>query len=278
MKERTGLKGLSEGVRDLYMIDPRIIQVKDGFNVRIDYGNIDELKESIRENGLKIPLRVYKEDSNIFLTDGHRRLRAINLLLDEGEDIKSVPCISEPKNYSEEQRIFDIFLTGDSKALDDIERGILFQRLVDRGYTQAEIAKKIGRSQMYVSNAIAATNLPKLVKNAVASGEIAVSTAVSVARMSNTEKEVIDTVQAAVRIAQENGKGRATINHVQAVSKPKAIPRVSISSSFKSYKEFIEENSIVLKEFFGYKVAAAVIPFLNGEMTEAEFIDVIKND
>ena len=50
---------------DSYFVDPRNIAIIDGFNVRTDYGDIDSLAESIRESGVKVPLRcrrVYKHD------------------------------------------------------------------------------------------------------------------------------------------------------------------------------------------------------------------------
>ena len=62
--------------KDILYIDPRQIKIEEGFNTRTDYGNIDELMNSIIENGVKIPLRGFKDGDFYIITDGHRRLTA----------------------------------------------------------------------------------------------------------------------------------------------------------------------------------------------------------
>ena len=46
---------------DLMMIDPRNIIVDESFNVRSDYGNIDELSKSIVEVGQLEPIMVAEQ-------------------------------------------------------------------------------------------------------------------------------------------------------------------------------------------------------------------------
>ena len=43
---------------DIYKIDPRNIVVKDGFNSREDFGDIDTLAKQIEENGILNPISV----------------------------------------------------------------------------------------------------------------------------------------------------------------------------------------------------------------------------
>lgn len=71
--------------------------------------NIDDLRTSIKEHGLKQPLTVVKDDDKYKLIAGHRRLAAIKNLFGEGESIyfgnkllaNQVPVIFE--NYYEDE-------------------------------------------------------------------------------------------------------------------------------------------------------------------------------
>ncbi len=80
--------------KDVYSISPDNIIVEKGFNPREDYGDMDHLIKSIRENGVLVPLRGYKErgTNNYIITDGHRRLRASKEVVKEFPDM-TVPFI-----------------------------------------------------------------------------------------------------------------------------------------------------------------------------------------
>ncbi len=64
---------------DIFLIDPRNIDVMDGFNVRREF-DLDELKELIKAKGVLNPITVipYKVDGKerYKLVDGERRYRA----------------------------------------------------------------------------------------------------------------------------------------------------------------------------------------------------------
>jgi hypothetical protein len=45
----------------MLLVDPRNIIIDDGYNVRTDMGEMDELRDSIIENGIQTPLKCYKE-------------------------------------------------------------------------------------------------------------------------------------------------------------------------------------------------------------------------
>src|SRR5690606_41041461 len=87
---------------DLFNIDPRLIKVDWDSNPREDYGDEDfeELKESIRSNGVEMPLLVFidKVSNEIALAHGFRRMKAISQLIEEGVEITSVPIKNIPNN------------------------------------------------------------------------------------------------------------------------------------------------------------------------------------
>jgi len=281
-KKRGGLKGLADSTKDLYMLNPRIIKIKEGWNVRSDYGNMEELKTSIKENGLRVPLRVYLENGIVYLSDGHRRLKAITELISSGEDIARIPCIGEPKNYNEEQRMFDMFLCNDNKQLEPLEAGILFLRLINTGgYSQIEVANKIGKSQGYVSNCVQLAMAPKKIQDAIKADEIKPNVALDAIRATDNDQQAVEVVTKAIESAKANGAKKASKNDVIAASpspsKPIPPGRVNWKGAIDSLEDWIEENSMLFAENDKYKAISLVPKLLRGEMTEAEFTKAIRD-
>ena len=77
----------------VFNIDPRKIDVMEGFNKRVDFGDIDELAAQIKEQGLLEAITVvpYKkeetDDERYLLVNGERRYRALMKLINDGEDV-----------------------------------------------------------------------------------------------------------------------------------------------------------------------------------------------
>ena len=75
------LKKLATARSDIFQVDPDLINVKKGWNVRLKTRELDEhidqLALSISQVGVQEPLSVIMEDHKIFLTNGHCRLKAI---------------------------------------------------------------------------------------------------------------------------------------------------------------------------------------------------------
>lgn len=86
---------------DLYMINPMRIREEEGFNARGafcegDYYERPEVKARIRmfaeayKRGDHIdPIVVKVIDGEIFVREGHRRLRGLHLAISEGTDIRA---------------------------------------------------------------------------------------------------------------------------------------------------------------------------------------------
>jgi ParB/RepB/Spo0J family partition protein len=208
--------------KDLLMVDPRLIIANENDNIREDYGNIEELSESIVENGVKVALRGYRDGENFVVTDGFRRTRAIKLALEKGVEIARVPFILEPKGYAKEQRILDMFIMNDGKRLTALEEGRLFLKLEnDYGFTRKEIAKKTGRTEGHISQMIQLQDAPQEAKEAIKDGKISASTVRKVVANTKNQEEAKEVVNNAIEKAQSEGKKKATENDVVAeVIKP----------------------------------------------------------
>lgn len=121
---------------------------------RDDYGNIQQLKDSIIENGVITPLVVYEveEDGDLrySVISGYRRREAVRQLVEEdGYDDFSVPVIID-NNIDEVKRVFRIIIDNDNKPLTALEMAIVFFRLSSMGFSTKKIAERCGISDSTV--------------------------------------------------------------------------------------------------------------------------------
>lgn len=192
--------------KDLLLIDPRLLKIEQGFNTRFDYGDIDELKNSIIENGVRVPLRGYKEGEFYFITDGHRRLEATLRAIQEGNDIARVPFSSERKRTLEE-RIFDIILSNDGKQLTPLELGETYRRLMQFGFNYTEIAKKIGKTIKHVSDMVSVAESSKELKDLIKEGNISASLVAEVKNKVKNDEEAEEIMKTVSSIKKESSEG-----------------------------------------------------------------------
>lgn len=221
------MKDYAVGRRDLLYIDPRNIVVEEGWNVRDltepnNAAHVHELSLSIRAVGVKMPLKVRIDARGPVLVDGHCRLAAVMKCVEEGIDIKSVPCISDNKE-SEADRVLNMIVANAGKALEVEEAARVVAKLVN-GYnwSEKEVSDKIGRSTTYVRNLLDLQAAPHEVLLMVRAGRVSASLAIETLRAhGNDSKAAVETLKAGLEAAEAAGKTRATKKHV-AGKKPSA--------------------------------------------------------
>lgn len=165
---------------DLFRVPASKLKTIEGFNIRQDYGNIAELTESIRENGVKVPLRGYKDkDGSFIVVDGHRRYQAVKALLEQGVEV-NVPFILEAKKYSDEQRLIDMFVMNEGKALTTLEQAEGVRRFIAYGYNEKDIAAKLAKSEGYIRKLNSLNTAPKKFIDLIRKGTISGTYAIEV--------------------------------------------------------------------------------------------------
>jgi len=151
----------------LDQIEPNPLQPR--FN--IDSEELNELAESIKENGLLQPVLVDKKSNGKYiLIAGHRRVAAYKKL---GKSTISVVEYSQDNKYSSEKLLTLALLENIQRVnLSPIEVAISFKQALDsKIFDSAEsFSKKIGKSKSYVSKMLSLLKLDKkiiddLIKN-----------------------------------------------------------------------------------------------------------------
>ena len=158
-------KGNSQSELKVKDIRPNPYQPRKEF----DEQGLKELADSIRENGVFQPILVRKRKTGqgYELVAGERRLRASKLA---GKD--SIPAIVVDFN---DKQMMEISLLENiqRKDLTPIEEAEAYDQLIRKlGYTQDELAKRIGKSRSNVTNILRLLNLPGEVKKLVNDGKL----------------------------------------------------------------------------------------------------------
>src|SRR5574343_570733 len=244
MENFKNLKEATSGRGDIYKIDPALIHRREGFNKRITFTGIDELAESIRENGIREPLKVYLEDGKVWLAQGYRRMRAVDKLISEGHEIKTVPCIAEGKYSNEESRLIDQIICNDGIPFNQLEQGFVFQELINLGWNQTDIAKKVSKTPAHVSNCIQLTTLSKKLQNVIIEGKAACSTVLNAIREADGDEDlVIAAIEENIAKPSENngnGNGKATSGAVKRTLDPN---RATPAKRMKEVQEFLDARN-----------------------------------
>ena len=161
---------------DILSVDPRNIQVAEGFNSRRDFGDIEELARQIDENGLKNPLHVQKvvgEEDKFILVDGERRYRAIQFLLAQGKDIPYVRCIVVPANATKEELYLEQAMANEGKPFNEYEYGVLAKKMKEECVmSYADIARKLGKNTGVVQYWVEIFDWPEKFQVLVRDGKI----------------------------------------------------------------------------------------------------------
>lgn len=224
------LKDLASGTSDLFKIDPKIIKVEPGFNVRVENDALAEhiagLKASIKDLGVQTPLTVRLHNDEVWLVDGHCRLRAVMDLIGEGEEIETVPCIPEGKYASEADRIVALFTRNSGKPLDPVEKAEVFKRLVGFGWSEEKIAQKAGLTTKQVGNILTLGSAPQEVKEMVSAGVVSATTAVRTIQAEGGT-QAAETLKEAAQTAQASGKTKVTPKTVKATQTAKSPPKLT---------------------------------------------------
>jgi len=233
-KKAYGIKDVAKGRSDVFRIDPRELKIKTGWNAReVDFNADDEddlaLARSIAENGVREPLTAIWEDGSIFVTNGHRRRAATLYAIDTlGAEVVSVPVQTEPRYSSEADHVLSQIVRNSGKPLSPFEKGKVFKRLLDLGWTETEVAAKVGLSDARIRQLLGVQAAPEAVKAFVRSGEVSASLAMDRLKANDGDGEkAAAELQGAVDTAKAEGKTRAMPKHVDGA------PRVNLKTALK---------------------------------------------
>ncbi|MCL4353774.1 ParB/RepB/Spo0J family partition protein [Patescibacteria group bacterium] len=129
--------------------------------------SLQELVDSIREQGILEPIVVAKTPAGYQIVAGERRWRAAKIL-----GLEKVPVVikeTTPQGMLEMSIVENV----QREDLNPIERAQAYKRLIDEfGLGTNEVARKVGKSAPTISNTIRLLSLPDAIKDALVAGVI----------------------------------------------------------------------------------------------------------
>ena len=188
-------------------VDPTNLILREEFNVRRDMGDLNALMESIVSSGLQVPLKAKKVagTEQYEVVDGHRRMSAILLAIEQGHEILYVDVMTFSGN--DEDQVMSMLVTGTGqKPLTEIEQAEAIKRLTTFGHRVEDISKKMGKSLPHVYYLVKLSNLPMKVKNLIAEGYISGLTVMEIIESEDNEDLQIAMIEMAIEDAQKGAK------------------------------------------------------------------------
>ena len=180
------------------MEELKIIQLseiqKNPYQPRKDFSEekIQELAQSIKENGLIQPIIVRQSPVIGYeILAGERRYRASIVA-----GLSEVPVIV--KNLSDQDMmVHSIIENLQREDLNPIDEAKAYQSLIDKGFTHADIAEKMGKSRPYITNLVRLLNLSPSILKEVESGRLSQAHARLLINLSkNNQENLLKRIQA----------------------------------------------------------------------------------
>lgn len=157
-------------------VNPQDIVVAEGFNSRVDFGDIEGLAKSLEVNGMLIPIGVFPIEVNgekkYRLINGERRYRATLYNLERG--IKNpIYAVVEDANINSKEQLIEQIVTNDGKGFNEMERALHYQKLLDMGMTKEEIIERVdGGAKSRIDYCLQHLNRDERVQKAMLDGKI----------------------------------------------------------------------------------------------------------
>lgn len=235
--------------------NPTGVRAKEGFNVRKDYGDLEELKNSLVSKGMKVPAqgRTQKdpETGEKFwqLSDGHRRLAAAQLAVAEGEKIIFLIQAEPQKNYTDLDRLVDMSTRNSGKPLNPIEEAELYRRLVEEhNLTPKEVAGMVSKSYVHVNSMLnLLSGVTEETKDLISTGKVSATVVVGMQKSKLAPEVIEENIKDAL---EETGKKKVTAKDITgAVSgrERKPVPAISVEDT-EEHGEAVKEPKNVRKE------------------------------
>lgn len=163
---------------DIEMLQPNPLQPRS----LISADSLKDLVSSIKETGILQPLVVAKTPAGYQIIAGERRWRAAKIA-----GLATIPVIVK-ETTAREMLEMAIVENVQREDLNPIERAQSFERLIEEfGLPVSEIAKRIGKSDSYVSNTLRLLTLPDAIKDGLMSGAITEGHARAIAGLGDTK-------------------------------------------------------------------------------------------
>ncbi len=196
---------------------------------------LNELKNSILENGLIQPITVRRVEGNYELISGERRFRACKEI-----GFKDIPAYIIKVDTIEGMLALALIENIQREELNPLEVAKAYQRLViECNLSQEEIAQKVGKTRSAITNSIRLLKLPQIIQDSISQNEITFGHARALINVSNEE----DRLSIFNKIKRNNLSVRQVEKLVRELSEGKREPKKNETEKLQP-----SERDIIIRE------------------------------
>ena len=201
---------------------------------RFDETALDELADSIRANGILQPLLVTESLGRYELIAGERRLRAATRA-----GLEKVPVIIRRDVRADQLVELALIETVQREDLTPIEQARGYQRLIEEhGYSQEQLAIRVGKSRSAVTNALRLLKLPREICDLVDQGQLSEGHARTLLAL-KTAAQQIRLAGRVVRDAMSVRQTEELVRRLQETAPPSEAtrPQTQVESALRSVEQ-----------------------------------------
>ena len=146
-----------------------------------DQKALEELSESIKENGIVEPIIIEPaEDGKFYIIAGERRTRAAKMA-----ELSKVPV--QIRKYDDQQKLLIAIIENVQREdLNPIEEALAYSNLMEMGeLTQEAVALKVGKKRSTITNALRLLKPPEDIQRSLKDGQISAGHARAILSVSN---------------------------------------------------------------------------------------------
>ena len=227
---------------DIDLIRPNRFQPRQQFNDE----DLNELRDSIKEQGILQPLLVRKDENGYELIAGERRLRAAKLA-----GLAQVPVVI--KKISDSQLLeMSIVENIQRENFNPIEEADAYHRLIaEFNLTQDQAANRVGKSRSAVANFLRLRQLPDAIKESIREGTLSMGHARALLGITAADQQLATWRT----VVAKNLSVRQTETLIRRLKSQKKRPKVSADASTATSEDrYFSDMAEDLSRYFGTKV------------------------
>jgi len=223
-----------------------------------DPETLDELRASIAEFGVLVPVIVRANGDGFELIAGERRWRAAN-----AAGLDTIPAIVRMADERESLEVA-IIENLQRENLDPLEEAMGFAHLMEAyGFTQERVAERLGRSRSAVANTLRLLALPDGAKALLRSGAISAGHARALLALPPERRDVV-----AERIVRDG----LTVRAVEELGRPAT--RVRKAAAPVHRPADTNDNEALLERLrYAFATHVALVPRERGGVIEIRYAD-----
>lgn len=200
--------------------------------VRIDAARLQQLTDSITENGVLQPIVVRSRPEGYEIVAGERRWKAA-----QKAGLSRIPAVVQDLN---DQRMVEVAVVENIQRdeLSPIEEAHAYHILIhDFQLTQQQVSQRVGRSRAAVANTLRLLRLPKAVQESLLDGKISMGHARALIPLTQDQQ-----LKLARQIVSEDLSVRQVERRVQALRRDPPSGTVSLDPNVKAAQQRLERR------------------------------------